>query len=224
MQTLTQQHPWKQRLVLPAYQLKAAASYAGVTPKTVRNWQTSAGSGAALAHRHHGESLSYLQLQELAIVSAMRKIGVKLEKIRVAREYLATLLNCEFPFADERVKSDSQDILVALAKGDLPGLPRNSILIANTRGQYVWPEIIGKRFKEFEYERGLALKWHLTSDKRVIIDPRVSFGAPTVKGVPTWALQGRATSGEPMLDIADDFGLTLDDVKSALKFEHSILH
>ena len=213
---------WKKRLYLPAYQVKAAAGYAGVTSQTVRNWQKETGEGTALAQRDAGASLSYLQLQELAIVSAIRKLNVKLSTIRKARDYLASTLGVEYPFADERVKCDGQDILLRAA--DELNDSIRLLVVANKGGQYAWSDIIGERFDQFEYEKGNALKWHLSADKSVVIDPRVSFGAPTVHGVPTWAIHGRELAGESDNEIAEDFGITLHDVKAALDFEHSLLH
>ena len=42
----------------------------------------------------------------------------------------------------------------------------------------------------------------------MLIDPRISFGAPMIKGVPTWVLKGRHEAGESIGDIRDDFSLT----------------
>jgi uncharacterized protein (DUF433 family) len=213
---------WRERLYLPAYQVRAAASFASVTSQTVRNWQKASHEGAALGPRESGASLSYMQLQELAIVSAMRKLGVKLSTIRLARDWLARDLKTTFPFADERVKSDGQNVLLLL-KDELPK-PDAKLIIANKGGQYAWAEMIGRRFDQFEYERGIALKWHLTDDKCVVIDPRISFGAPSVRGVPTWVLRGREKAGESIDDIAQDYKLRAADVESALAFEHGLMH
>jgi len=210
--------PWVRRLYLPAYQVQDAARYAGITTQTVRNWQRAGReSGAAIAARRLRESLSYLQLQELAIVSAMREQGITLQKIRLAREYLSSSLSLEFPFSDRRVKTDGQDILLDFRE-QLGGALK--LLVANKGGQYVWREIIGNRFEEFEYERDLAVRWRVGGARTgIIIDPRISFGAPSIKGVPTWALRGRHTAGEAIDDIAKDFVISESDVRKALKFE-----
>jgi uncharacterized protein (DUF433 family) len=212
---------WKDRIYLPTYQVKAAASFAGVTAATVRNWQKESDAGAALGFRERGVSLSYMQLQELAIVSAMRKLGVKLPLIRLARDWLAQQFQTTFPFADERVKCDGQDVLVTM-KDKLPASGIETLLVANRGGQMAWAEIIGKKFDQFEYERGVALKWHLSEDRRIILDPRIAFGAPAVKGVPTWVMRGREKAGESVDQIAVDFRLRPEDVKAALVFEHTL--
>jgi uncharacterized protein (DUF433 family) len=208
--------PWIRRLYLSTYQVKDAARYADITTRTILNWQHPSQVGAAIAARQSRKALSYLQLQELAIVSAMRKQGIALQKIRLAREYLSTTLNLEFPFADERVKTDGQDVLVELK--ELGGA--FNLLVANKGGQYVWREIIGARFNEFEYERQRAVRWNVRGKSSgVVIDPRISFGAPSIRGVPTWALRGRFTAGEPIEDIAEDFVITPAEVRKALEFE-----
>jgi len=210
--------PWIRRLYLPAYQVQDAAQYAEITTQTIRNWQRAGRSGAAIASRESRESLSYLQLQELAIVSTMRKQGIVLEKIRLAREYLSSKFKLEFPFSDKRVKTDGQDILLEF-KEQLGGKAVR-LLIANKGGQYVWREIIGERFNEFEYEKNLAVRWNVGGTSTgIIIDPRISFGAPSVRGVPTWALGGRFNAGETIEDIAEDFVISTSDVRKALKFE-----
>jgi len=210
---------WQKRLLLPAYQVSSAAAYAKVSPATVRNWQKNAATGAAISSREHGVCLSYLQLQELAVVSAMRRLGVKLPAIRVARDYLSQILKIEFPFSDERVKSDGQNILL---KADTHiGKPLR-LLVADKGGQYAWPEIIGDKFAEFEYEKNTAMRWHLAGDKPIVIDPRICFGAPAVQGVQTWVIRGREKAGEAIEDIADDFGISVENVMAALEFEKSL--
>lgn len=210
--------PWKRRLYLPSYQVQDAARYAKITTQTIRNWQRETGdSGAAIAERPSRVSLSYLQLQELAIVSAMRKQGISLQKIRLAREYLSTTFTLEFPFSDKQVKTDGQDILMEF-KTQLGGALR--LLVANKGGQFVWREIIGERFNEFEYEKNLAVRWRIGGGQSgVVIDPRISYGAPAVKGVPTWALSGRYLAGEAIEDVAADFLISQNDVRKALTFE-----
>lgn len=215
--------PWLRRLTLPAYQVKDAARYADVSTTTVLNWQReSVRAGSAIASRAPREPLSYLKLQELAIVAAMRDQGIKLEKIRLARDYLRQFLGVEFPFSDRRVLTDGQDILMRL-ESELGKSAR--LMVANRGGQYVWPEVIDERFAEFDYEGDIAVRWRVGGNEtKVVIDPRLAFGAPTVRGVPTWALRGRFIAGEALEDIASDFLIDPDDVRKALVFEGITLH
>ncbi|MFX8999689.1 DUF433 domain-containing protein, partial [Acinetobacter baumannii] len=71
-----------------------------------------------------------------------------------------------------------------------------------------------------EEEYGLALKWHVAGrSSPIIIDPRIAFGAPAIKGTPTWIIKGRFNAGESDSDIAEDFRIDKSDVREALKFE-----
>ena len=79
---------------------------------------------------------------------------------------------------------------------------------------------MSERFHQFDYDCGIALVWHLDSGRSpVVIDPRVSFGAPSVSGVPTWTLKGRWDAGESVAEIREDFGLSEEEVDFGLRFE-----
>lgn len=211
---------WLRRLYLPAYRVADAARYAGITGQTILNWQSAGRSErGAISSRDKGVSLSYLQLVEVAFVSALRKSGVRLEEIRNARDYIATKLNTEFPFATQKFKTDGKDILMELSEF-VNGESRQKLVKVNRGGQLAWANIIDTKFTEFEYQDGLAVKWHVGGRKsHVLIDPRVSFGAPTVHGIATWAVKGRWEAGESIEDIAEDFRLEPADVGFALQFE-----
>jgi uncharacterized protein (DUF433 family) len=207
---------WRRRLYLPNYPVQEAARYAKIAPQTVVHWQ----KGTALAARREREPLSYMQLIEVAVVAALRKEGVSLKRIRDAREYLSRTLRSEFPFAEYRFKTDGRRLFMDFA--EVVGAKRGGgkLLRPDQQGQLAWKAVIG-RLKEFDYERhGIVISWHVAGlDSAVVIDPRYSFGAPMVKGVPTWAVKGRWAAGEMPDEIADDFGLREEEVVDALSFE-----
>ncbi|TFZ02731.1 DUF433 domain-containing protein [Ramlibacter henchirensis] len=207
-------------MFLPAYRVSDAARYADISGQTIRNWQAAGDCvPPAIGERERGESLSYLQLVEVAFVAAMRRTGVKLQDIKNAREYLAVQLQSEYPFAERRFKTDGKDIWMSL-DNLVAGESRSKLVKVNKGGQIAWAEIVQTRFTEFEYEDDLAVRWHVAgTDSPIVIDPRVSFGAPAVKGIATWAIKGRWQAGESIDDIADDFSLPESEVKQALQFE-----
>jgi len=211
---------WRARLRLPAYQVGEAARYTGVSAQTVAFWHRMGGRAAAtLSTRESRAALSYLQLIEVAVVAAFRKAGVSLKRIRDARNYVSKELKSDFPFADYRFKTngkrlwvDYEEIEGEKGRGKLIGVDR--------QGQLAWGEILG-RLKEFEYENGgIAVRWRVGGQSSpVVIDPRISFGAPAVRGTATWILKGRWDAGERVSDIASDFDLKLPEVRKALEFE-----
>lgn len=207
--------PWRRRLFLPSYQIGEAAAYAKIAPQTVVAWHKI--EAALLAQRQKRAALSYMQLIEVAVVAAFRKAGVPLKRIRAAREYAARNLKSEYPFAEYSFKEEGKHLWLDSGQVDVkPG----TVLSADQGGQLAWQSVIG-RLREFEYEKdGIVLRWHLAGPSSpIIIDPRISFGAPTVKGVPTWVIRGRWNAGESDSDIATDFGIRKEEVREALRFE-----
>ncbi len=170
-----------------------------------------------LSAKERQAELSYLQLIEVAVVAAARKAGMKLKDIEAARRYASAKLKSEFPFAEIEFKTDGKHLLFDdqnLAEGK-PG----AWVSADQGGQLVWKKIVN-RLREFEYEDGTALRWRVAGRRSpIVIDPRISFGAPNVGGVATWAIRGRYAAGESDDDIAEDFGIDIGDVRKALKFE-----
>ena len=165
--------------------------------------------------------MSYMQLIEVAVVAAFREAGVTLARIREAREYIKTQVESEYPFSDYKFKTDGKSLLMDYAQ--LEGKNgRGKLLELNKKGQLAWSSVLDARLQEFEYdkEEGLVLRWHLAGiDSSVVIDPRISFGTPTVKGTPTWAIKGRWEAGDQIEEIADDFRLSGELVCQALDFE-----
>ena len=212
--------PWRRRLYLPAYRVIDAGRYVDVPPQTVSRWQFGrGGTGAALPGRTRQEDLSYLELVEVAFVATFRGLGVSLQRIRRARDYAAQVLKSEYPFAEYSWLTEGHQVLMDLStvEGDASA---GHLIAADREGQVAWKDVVSERFHQFDYDNGIALVWHLASRKSpVVIDPRVSFGAPSVGGVPTWALKGRWDAGEGIADIQVDFGLSEEDTRFGLLFE-----
>jgi uncharacterized protein (DUF433 family) len=208
--------PWRRRLYLPAYQIAEAAKYAQISTQTVAAWHKT--EAAMLSQREKRAALSYFQLIEVAVVAAFRKQGVKLDRIRAAREWAARTLNSEHPFAEYRFKEEAKHLW--LDSSQLIDVKPGTVVLADQGGQLAWEGIIG-RLREFEYEQeGIVLRWHVAGlDSPIIIDPRISFGAPTVRGTPTWIIKCRYEAGESDSDIAEDFRIDKEEVRQALKFE-----
>ncbi len=186
--------PWRRRLYLPNYQVAEAARYADVSPRTVVDWHKD-GERKTLSAREKRASLSYLQLIEVAVVATFRKAGVPLKRIKAAREFVAKQLESEYPFAEYSFKTDGKSLFMDYAQVD-GAKGRGKLLRPDRSGQLAWDIIIG-RLSEFDYERkGIVVRWHLVGPKSaIIIDPRVAFGAPTVRGTPTWVVKGRWDAG-----------------------------
>jgi len=219
--TATHSTFWRERLTVPAYRVTEAARYAHTSKQTISNWQRIHGNRAGvISKRDEREGLSYLQLIELGVVAAMRNSGVKLERIREAREYLRSEFESEFPFAHYRFKTDGKTLFMHYDQ--LVQTDKDKLLALNENGQLAWNEILSGLLHEFEYDTdiGTVLRWRVGGyDSPVRLDPRIAFGAPHVSGTATWVLRERWKSGEGLADIAEDYNLATTLVVAALEFE-----
>lgn len=213
---------WRARLFVPNYRISEAARYAHLSPQTVAKWHGQPGTNrkSTLSTKEKGAALSYLQLIEVAVISSFRKSGIRLKKIEAAREYLSRHLQSEFPFAEYSFKTDGKELWMDYAQFEA-NAGDTTLLVASKGGQLAWSDVIG-RLQEFDYENndGLAIRWRVAGvDSDIVIDPQIQFGAPAIEGVATWAFKARWQAGEPIDEIADDFGLPNSAVLQALRFE-----
>lgn len=198
-------HPDSQRsldrLNLPAYSIAEAAKWAGVHPNTIRYWhygRGGKGAGVVLPGKQRRQLLTYVQLVEVAFVATLRELGVPLRSIRQAHSYLRESMGTDYPFAQ-----------AGFLKENLP-----------VPGQMEWKELLAERFAEFDYEHGLATRWHVAGpDSAVVIDARIAFGKPMIRGIKTRAIAGRAKAGGSDDALQRDFGLSAEEVDDALRFE-----
>ena len=212
--------PWLARLTIPNYRIKDAARYADVSTATIAHWHSDDAS-QLLSEREDRAALSYLQLIEIAVVAAFRRAGVKLKDIKAARAYVQKQIEEEYPFAVYKFKTDGKNMLMDYAQIDKKK-GKGKLLEVNKNGQLAWPEVLNRLLKEFEYDpkKNFVSQWHVDgTSSPIIIDPRLSFGAPTVNGTPTWAIRDRWIAGEAVEEIAEDFELPKKHVVVALGFE-----
>jgi len=205
--------PWYPRLCLPKYSVVEAARYAQTHRSNVGYWYYGARK-PVLSGRKPRESLSYLQLVEVAFVATCLRYKIPLRNVRRAHDYLRRLLREEFPFAHLKFKTEGRHVL-------LEDEPKSELLTAaDAWGQRTWSGLL-QRFEEFEYLGDLAVRWMVRGNSVPIsIDPRVAFGDPIVRGVPTWVLKERWLSGESADEIRESFCLTAAELRHALTFEN----
>ena len=215
--------PWRRRLYLPSHQVRDAARYAQTSAQNVGYWHYGGGDlGPTLPGKERRKPLSYLQLVEVAFVATFRALGVSLQRIRRVHDFAAQILQSEFPFAEYRWQTEGRFMLLDLKEVEHEPLFDDVVILGDVYGQEAWQPLLGDRFAEFDYEDGVgfAITWHVAGrNSKVAIDPRVAFGAPTVGGIPTWVIKGRYAAKETIEDILDDFGITEDQCKDALRFE-----
>ena len=208
------------RLRLPAYRVSDAAKYAGIHHNAIYAWERTASPD--VPRRAPYTRLSYLELIEIAFVAFFKNVGIPLRRIRDTHDQIAVYMETDYPFVSRQFKTERFSYRL-LTKQDERYLPELSAAVAlyESNGLSSQNEWAAELFSRFDYEHEVVVRWRLRGRARqVVIDPRISFGVPTVKGIPTQVIAGRYGVGETPAEIASDFVISETAVLDALKFEN----
>lgn len=216
----------------PAYTVAAAARHLGMPPATLRSWvlsRTYRRAGELVkteplirAPAGGGNLISFNNLVEAHVLRAIRaKVGVKMGAVRSAIASAERSLGIERLLLSNELRTSGQDIF----------LDRLRELITLTRsGQLAMKQMLAAYLKRVDRDDGalplrlypLCPAWS-EQRKPIAIDPRVSFGRPTVagSGISTAALVDRVDAGEDLENLARDYGLRIDQIEDAAFYERA---
>lgn len=205
----------------PIYSVAEVAALTGVHALTVRRWLYGepAPSGAA------GPLLvSFLSLVEILVTKAFRRRGVRLERVRQARDFAAARWEIAYPFASLRLRTLGGRILAEFEKGS-PAV--GSLLTLERpaeRGSEQWtlPALVVETVEAIEFAQDeLAERWFpFGKATPIVLDPRFAAGRPTIAGtgVTVNAVYARFQTGRLSIpSIADDLQLPQETVEHAVR-------
>jgi len=214
---------------LPLYSMAEAARIVRLRPATLRTWvlgrdyETSSGTQkwpalVKIADRRQ-KRLSFTNLVELHVLSALRGRKVRVDRIREATRFIKSEMGTDHPLADSDTSTDEVDVYVEY-------LGR---LVNASQGQATFRPIVEQYLTRIDRdERGLARRLFPVTrvgtslgPQRVVIDPARRFGKPFLEGtgVATATVADRFRAGESSRELAADFGVTEADVEEAVRFE-----
>jgi len=215
---------------LPVYSLADAARIVRVRPATLRSWvlgrpyETTEGPQkwpalVKIADRKN-KALSFTNLVELHVLSALRGRKVRVDRIREATKFIKSEMRTEHPLADVDTSTDEVDVYIEYL----------GLLINASKGQATLRPILERYLTRIDRdERGLARRLfpatrtgEAMGPHRVVIDPARRFGQPFLQGtgVTTAIVADRFRAGESARDLAADFRVSESDVEEAVRFEN----
>lgn len=219
---------------LPAYGLTEAARYLHMPFATLRSWvagrtyplqQGGTGSFEPLirAADPHGVRLSFVNLVEAHVLRALRtQHGVPIRAVRPALTYAEQELNIDRLLVSDELLTHAGELFLE-RYGELVNLSRS--------GQLAIKKVLEAYLQRVERDdRALPIRLYpfLTAtaeDRRrsVVIDPRVSFGQPTItdSGIRTAVIVRRIDAGESVTDLAMDYGIPPELIEEAVVFEQA---
>jgi uncharacterized protein (DUF433 family) len=212
------------------YALPEAARLARVPRRTLENWvkgyRYRVGdrivSAKAVIHPARDGSLSFVDLMEALTLAGYRRQGVSMQRVRKALAYAARALDEPHVLASERLLTDGKELFWEFQQRDRDAQPD---LVLLTSGQKVFPEAVMRYLREMEWGSDrLAARWWpgaLPGEGYVVVDPRRAFGAPVLArtGIRTEDVFSRFSAGEPLSEVAEDYGLSIEQAEAALRAE-----
>ena len=214
---------------LPAYGVADAARYLHMPVATLRSWvlgRTYPRGGGVAAFEPlirlpaRRRQLSFNNLIEAHVLRALRtKHGVRIDAVRQALSYAEGALDIERLLLSRDLLTGGGDLFLERF-GELVNLSKS--------GQLVLRRLLDAHLRRVERDEGdLPIRLYpflagdLPDSRSIIIDPRVSFGRPTVagSGISTEAVVGRIDAGESIEEITEDYDMSAEQVESALMYE-----
>lgn len=171
--------------------------------------------------------LSFTNLIEAHILDAIRyHHHVPLENVRRAVKYLQERSGSQHPLAEHWFQLKGVELLIE----------EGSYLLNVTRqGQIEMRDIIHAYLTRVDRDpEGAVLRLYpylhrhpkelQREPKLVLIDPRISFGKPTLVGVgvPTAVIEDRYKAGESIAALAKDYGCEASEIEKTIQYERGL--
>jgi len=218
------------RREVPAYPLHEAAHYLRLPTTTLRQWVCGRTVGGRrdqgvidLPGKVGGAVvLSFNNLVECHILASLRREHeVPLSNIRKALRYVRKELGSKRPLLQQQFETNGVDLFV-----DHLGLLVN----ASREGQLGARALLAGALQRVERGvDGLPVKLYpfpgsqsgVDAPRHIVVDPAVSFGRPVIAGtgVPTQEVAARMRAGEEVRELADDFGVSEQQIEAAVRCE-----
>jgi uncharacterized protein (DUF433 family) len=168
-------------------------------------------------------SVTWAEFIEAGLLREYRRThGVPMAELRAFIDLLRARFGVPYPLADRRPYVAGRELV--LEAQEESGLAAEYCLVAEVRGQPILTPPSWTFLKRVTWEGDLAAAWrpHDDLDSTVRMAPGIRSGRPAVGGISTEVLWESAEAGEDEDELAEDFGLSIRDVRWALAYEISL--
>jgi len=212
------------------YSFQEATRLTGASPAELRRWLHGYQSGETSVpplweselSSEKLDGLSFHDLLEVRFVKNFRKYGVSLQTIRIAATHARDMFHSPYPFTCQRFQTDGKRIF-----GEALRESGDKDMIDLRQKQFVFAKIIHPSlYKQIEF--GIddrALRWFPDKNKKVMLDPAISFGKPIVAdtGIRTDILYDAwQAENKNKQRVARQFEVPLQAVNAAIRFEEKL--
>ncbi|WP_317055075.1 hypothetical protein [Roseovarius rhodophyticola] len=208
------------------YTPREAARLTRTTPQHVLRWTRGSGPNQPLWNAHYQfldddvTEISFLDLVEVRVVTALRKASISLQSIRFAMAFAKDKFGIERPLASQSFRTDGSEILMEAVEmdGQFVSLSKKS------PGQKVFRKIIEQSLNDLEYDNDLASRWRPNKFSSVIIDPARHFGDPILDefGISTSVLYQEFLEFRDLNYLAKIYEIPKQTISLGIAFEEDL--
>jgi uncharacterized protein (DUF433 family) len=168
--------------------------------------------------------IPFIGLAEGAVLTAIRRSGVSMQRIRPALEHLDTQFGVAHALASRRLYTDGAEVLFDYAESaDAPGVARATReLVVVRNGQHVFNEVVDAYLQRLEFDaQGYVRLIRLPAYEvaEIVVDPARGFGQPIFArgGARLEDALDLFRAGEPLDVVADEFGVPRAHLEDAVR-------
>lgn len=212
------------RVARAVFTLREAATYLGLPPSTLHSWARPGGDATPVITCFPAQgrqaTVPFIGFAEAYVLSAFRRAGVPMQRIRPAVEVLSSGIGVEHALASRRLYTDGAEVLYDYATSEDDEELRGLTVVRTNQRQFA--EVVRDYLKRITYgDDGWASRVRLPAYRHaeVIVDPRRAFGMPLVVHGSARAkdLVDRFVAGDTLADIAEDFGVPEPEVEDVVR-------
>jgi uncharacterized protein (DUF433 family) len=213
------------------YSIPEAVRLTGVSGISIRRWlwgyQSKSSHGDMARHEplwasqiptiDESKALGFRDLIEIKFVAHFRQRGISLQSIRKTIHLATELLDQSYPLSSIRFKSLGGKIFAEVLEGH-----ERKLVFDLYTGQLLLSFMWDKLYDALEYSEydELARWFPLGKDRRVVVDPKRSFGRPlSLEGVPTAILASALKAEKTVENVAYWYRVDPDSVRDADEYE-----
>lgn len=170
--------------------------------------------------------LSFSNLCELHVLGGItRSYHIPLQRVRPALEYVRKKMGESRPLLAANFRTNGLDLFLEQA-GQLVSVSRGGQTAMRGEFERALDRIerasSGNPVRLFPFSRPPALA--VPQPTAILIDPRIAFGRPIVgtAGVRTEVIHDRFGAGDSPVEMAEDYGVSQEEILEALRYEQHL--
>lgn len=221
---------WESQIYhLPIYTVADAARYLRIPVATLQTWLTGRNNRTKNGKKEFSpliqrpdpqqSQLSFTNLVEAHILRVIRTDHkIPFDKVHIALDYISEQFQTPHPLIQKQFQTDGTELFIDQI---------DHLINVSRSGQLAIREVLKQLLTRIEWnEANIAARLFPFTEtfldpKILAIDPKISFGKPTIAGtgIPTRIITELYDAGDSIQDIAIDYDCTEAQIQQAILFE-----